>query len=205
MVLTAAAMACYAGGWWSAPDGPGYGFAENFLSDLGRLTAFSGRSNWLASALFAIAIASVGVALARFGWTWRGFAFGRGRARAAGIASALLATGSGAALVGVGLTPWDVALWPHNLLVVTAFGLLLGYAAALSLLVWRNAAGAALLACLLATLALIAGYVAFVFAGPAFNTDAGHRAQVLAQKAVAYGSMGMIIALTSLVRSRARR
>ena len=91
VVLTACAMAAYAGGTWFDPWTDRYELTGNFLSDLGMTHAFSGRTNYVSSALFVVAMASIGAALVAFAWTWRGFAFQLGRARLAGHASMVFA------------------------------------------------------------------------------------------------------------------
>src|SRR5512141_425323 len=114
-------MVLYAGGTWFDPATAHYQFTGNFLSDLGMTHAFSGRANYAASVVFGIALASVGGALIAFVWTWREFAFERRRAVVAGYAAAVLGTLSGLAFVGVAVTPFDLALWAHNTLVIAAF------------------------------------------------------------------------------------
>jgi hypothetical membrane protein len=200
VALTGCAMAAYAGGTWFDPAAPHYQFSGNFLSDLGRTHALSGRDNYLSSALFFLALATTGVALILFAWSWRDFAFSLGRARISGYASALLGTSSGACFIGVAVTPWDLALAPHNTFVIAAFGLLMLYVAAMTLLMWRNGIGGIRLVANCFYLAVIIGYVALVLRGPSFNSEHGHMIQVLGQKVVAYVSMVHIIYLTTSVR-----
>jgi hypothetical membrane protein len=204
VVLTVGAMQLYAGGTWFDPAAPHYQFAGNFLSDLGMTHAFSGRSNYPSSVLFGVGLATLGLALVAFAWTWRGFAFERGRARAAGHASAVLGTASGLAFTGVAVTPLDLALWPHNALVIAAFGLLLIYVAAITFVMWRNGVSRARLAANLAYLALVVGYIALVACGPRFDTPHGHTIQVLGQKTIAYGSMLHIVYLAATTRRALR-
>ena len=201
VVLTACAMAAYAGGTWFDPWTDRYELTGNFLSDLGMTHAFSGRTNYVSSALFVVAKASIGAALVAFAWTWRGFAFQLGRARLAGHASMVFATASGLAFIGIGLAPLDVVLTLHNTLVVAAFSLLLGYVAAVTILMWCNEVSRARVAVNLCYLALVLGYVAMVLFGPRLGgTEHGHRVQVIAQKAIAYGSMVHVLYLTTTTR-----
>jgi hypothetical protein len=192
VVLTAIAMALYAGGTWVDPTTPHYQLAHNFFSDLGATRAFSGRSNYVSAAVFAIALVTIGSALVAFAWTWRDVAIER-RARWAGIASVAFGTASGLAFAGVGLAPVDHVLALHNHLVVTAFGCLLGYVACLTIVIWRNHVAG--LAVNVAYLVLVLGYVAVVVFGPWQLT-----LQVLAQKTIVYASMAHIIYLTTIVR-----
>jgi hypothetical protein len=198
VVLTAYAMALYAGGTWFDPATAHYQLAHNFLSDLGATRAFSGRANYASAIPFAIALLTIGAALVAFAWSWREFAFGRERARVAGIASAWLGTASGAAFAGIALAPIDHVLRLHNDLVLAAFGALLAYVACLTLVMWRNGVGR--LAANVAYLALVCGYVGLVVIGPRLGTEHGLVAQVIGQKIIVYGSMGYVVYLTTITR-----
>jgi hypothetical protein len=200
VVLTALAMALYAGGTWFDPTTAHYHFTGNFLSDLGMTHAFSGRANYGSSTLFCIALASVGAALVAFVWTWREFAFERRRALVAGYGAAVLGTLSGLAFVGVAFTPFDLALDAHNSLVIAAFGLLMLFVATITFVMWRNGITGARLAANVAYLACVAGYVVLVLRGPRMATPHGHTVQVVGQKLVAYASMLHIAYLTTTIR-----
>lgn len=203
-VLVAAAMALYAGGTYWDPGAPRYELTHNFLSDLGMTHAWSGRASYASSALFFVALATVGVALILFASTWRQFAHARGRSTFAGRASAALGMASGLAFVGVACTPFDLALVWHNGFVLAAFGLLLGYVIALTVVMANNGATAVQNALNLAYVALVLGYVALIFFGPRLNTPEGHRVQVIGQKIIAAGSMLHVILLTTLLRATGR-
>ena len=198
VVLVGAAMAVYPGGTWWDPTTTHYQLAHNFLSDLGATHAFSGRANTASMLLFAIALVTIGGALVAFAWSWRSFAFGLARARWAGRASELLGTASGLAFVGIALAPVDRALDVHNVLVASAFGLLLAYVACMTLLMWRNRVGHVAINALY--LAIVAGYVAFGVFGPRMATEIGFEEMVIAQKVVVVASMTHIVYLTSIVR-----
>lgn len=200
LVLVSAAMVVYAGGTYWDPSAPGYELTHNFLSDLGMTHAWSGRASYASSALFFVALASVGVGLILFASTWRQFAFTRGRATFAGRASTALGTASGLAFVGVACTPFDLALMWHNGCVLAAFGLLLGYVLALTIVMANNGASPGQNALNAAYVALVLGYVALIFFGPRLGTPDGHRVQVIGQKIVAAGSMLHVICLTTLLR-----
>jgi hypothetical protein len=207
VALTALAMWRYPGGTVLDPTTRGYAFTGNFFSDLGATHAWSGRPNLAGTALFAIALGTIGVAFVAFAPTWRTFAFARGRARGAGIAAQTCGTASGAAFLGVAVTPVNLAMNLHNAFVLAGFGLLLGFAACLLVVWWRNGATAGQRAAGLGYVALVAAYVAttidVVHAGYAYPTEI--RALVIAQKIVAYGSMLYVAFLTQDVRSWARR
>lgn len=197
VVLTGCAMVAYAGGTWFDPDASRYELSHNFLSDLGMIHTFSGRANYAASALFAMALASLGAALIAFAWTWRDLG---DRAPWAGRISALLGTASGLGFVGVALTPFDWSFALHNAFVIGGFGLLGCYVGAITLVMWKNGITDGRIAANLAYLALLAGYGAHVAFGPRFTTLDGHAHQVIAQKIVAYGSMIHILYLATVTR-----
>ena len=200
LVLVAAAMVLYAGGNYWDPQAPRYELTHNFLSDLGMTHTWSGRPSYASSALFFIALASVGIGLIRFASVWRQFAHARGRSAFAGRASAALGIASGLAFVGVACTPFDLALMWHNAFVLAAFGLLLGYVIALTVVMANNGASSVQNALNVAYVALVLGYVALIFFGPRLNTPDGHQIQVIGQKIVAAGSMLHVIGMTTLLR-----
>lgn len=197
VVLTALAMVLYAGGTWFDPTTAHYHFTGNFLSDLGMTHAFSGRANYPSSVLFLVALTSVGAALIAFVWRWKEFAFDRRRAAIAGHGAAVLGTLSGLAFIGVAVTPFDLALRAHNTLVIAAFGLLMLFVAAITIVMWRNGLP---IAANLVYLACVVGYIALVLRGPHMWTPHGHTVQVIGQKAIAYASMLHVIYLTTTIR-----
>ncbi len=202
-VLTPIAMVLYPGGTWFDPTTPRYRFFENFLSDLGATRSFSGQSNHLGSALFCAAMLSIGAALVAFAGSWRSFGFNHGRARAAGVTSEVAGTISGLAFAGIGVTPWNVVLAAHNLLVLIAFTTLLAYIAGITVLLWRNEHPRGRTAANVAYLGIVFAYVVLVLFGPRLSTPGGHHAQVAGQKLVVYASMIHIGFLTDYVRRRA--
>lgn len=202
LALVGAAMLVYAGGSYWHPDAPDYAFTGNFLSDLGMTHAWSGRTNYASAALFCVALASVGIATILFSWSWRRFAFARQRARFAGYASLAFGTLSGLGFMGVAFTPFDLALRWHNLFVLSAFGFLLFYVIALTVVMARNGAPAVQNAINLAYVAIVMGYVALIFLGPRLDTEQGQHVQVIGQKLVAIGSMLHVTALATSLRRR---
>lgn len=204
VALTAIAMHVYAGGKLADPWAKGYDFSGNFLSELGATRSWAGQSNTPSAALFTIALGSLGLALVAFSGTWRAFAFDRGRARAAGIASQVLGTASGAAFFAVAVTPVNLALHAHNTFVVAAFGLLLGYSAALTLVWAKNGATRVQLLASGSYVVLVCVYVAVVVYAVSHGAGSarGLEILVLSQKAIAYASMLYVVYLTVATRQR---
>jgi hypothetical protein len=93
LALTALAMCC------------------NFLSDLGRLTSWSGTANWAAMLLFNGSLALLAISLLPFFWFLRLHAPDR-----AGLLRIAAGLGfvSTLALIGIGLTPYDLVNRQHN-------------------------------------------------------------------------------------------
>jgi len=202
VVLTAVAMELYAGGTAWDPASSGYAFAHNFFSDLGAIHSWSGRANHASAVLFAIALVTLGIAFIAFAGAWRAFAFARSRARVAGIAAQVAGTLSGAAFIAVAVAPIDISMQLHNTFVVAAFGLLLAYGVCLSVVMWRNGAGGALLVGGIVYVALVAVYVALVIVAVrgAVSTRRDFAMMVIAQKVVAYSSMVFVALLTTTTR-----
>lgn len=202
VVLTAAAMASYPGGTLLDWRTSGYQFFGNFLSDLGATRAWSGRPNGVAAVLFAIALATLGTAFIFFARTWRAFAFAHRRARVAGLAGELFGIASGAAFLAVAATPVDRAISTHNAFVIAAFGLLLGYAASLTIVWSRNGASAAQRAACIGYLVLVAAYVVSVGVAVRMGVTSprGVWLMVASQKVIAYASMAYVAYLTLAIR-----
>ncbi len=202
IVLSLVAMRLYAGGTWWQPQASGYHFLGNMLSDLGTTRTFAGQPNWPSCVVFSFALVTIGIALVLFAGAWRGFAYGREQARRAGIAAQIFGVMSGLAFAGVGLTPFDRYMWPHNTLVICAFAMLLGYVICISLLLIWNRTGATVVGANLAYLAVVLGYLVLILAGPRMSTPHGHQVQVTGQKIIVYTSMIYIVYLTLTTRRR---
>jgi len=210
LVLTLAAMATYAGGTLFDPTTTRYAFFQNFFSDLGTTRSYSGRSNSVSCVMFVVALVSIGAALVAFSGSWRSFAFARGRAASIGSASQGFGAASGVAFVGIALTPWNLMLGAHNLLVLAAFSLLLGYVVCLTIVLRENGAAASQVLANITYLAVLFGYVGLLFFGPGLGTEHGHFVQVTGQKIIVYVSMTNLsfqafATRRTLVASRAQR
>lgn len=197
VVLVAIAMVLYPGGNHFDGFAPHYRLTVNFLSDLGATRAWSGTMNYVSCALFFIALTTIGAALIAFAWAWRAFAFARARAAWAGHASAGFGTISGAAFIGIAVTPFNLALAAHNSCVLAAFGCLLGYVAFLTIAMAANGAQPIQNGVNAAYVLVVLGYVALVLFGPRLNSEGGFRTQVIGQKLVVLASMIHITFLTA--------
>ena len=202
VVLTTLAMQVYAGGTMWDPWSRGYAFTGNFLSELGATSSWSGQENHASAVLFAIALGTLGIAFILFAGAWRGFAFGRKRGAAVGVAGQVFGTASGLGFAAVAVTPVNLALQAHNIFVVAAFGMLLGYAACTTIVWAKN--GGTRLQISICTLYVVLVLVYFVVVAIALKhgvvSERGHRELVVSQKAMAYASMLYIGYVTVAVR-----
>ena len=201
VVLTTIAMWLYPGGSWARPWAAGYDFSRNFFSDLGATRAWSGAPNHAAMVLFSISLGTLGVAFVGFAGAWGEFAFSRRRARAFGLVAQGCGTLSGLAFLAVAATPVNLALDLHNGLVLSAFGLLLAYAASLVVVWWRNGAKLAQRATGVSYVAIVGAYCAFVGVAvhTGVSTEREWMAMVVAQKVIAYVSMLYIVYVAIVV------
>lgn len=195
VVLTAIAMRFYAGGTFADATTIGYRFTQNFFSDLGATRSWSGHENHASMVLFTVALGTLGIAFISFAGAWRDLG---DKARLAGIASQLCGTLSGAAFIAVAATPVNLALDRHNTFVVAAFGLLLGFAASLTIVLWRNGHALRLRVISIIYVVLVLGYVALVVYAVTHgvSTEVGRAVMVVSQKAMAYLSMVYVVCVT---------
>jgi hypothetical protein len=207
VVLTTLAMRVYAGGTLWDPWSRGYAFTGNFLSELGATRSWSGHENHASAVLFAIALGTLGIAFIVFAGAWRGFAFARKRGAAFGVAGQVFGSASGIAFAAVAVTPVNLALQAHNMFVVAAFGLLLGYAACTTIVWAKNGATRAQIAISTLYVVLVLGYFVVVAIALQHGVvgEHGHRELVVSQKAMAYISMLYIGFVTiAVIRDRSR-
>jgi hypothetical protein len=188
IALTLAAMVTYRGGSRFDVGARHYQFLGNFFSDLGDTVTYSGRTNMVPRALFAIALIAVGSAFAWSGPVWYAWV-GRTEARVAAILARVVVVPIGIAFAAIGVTPWNRDPGLHLALVRTSFALLLVFVASVLVLQVRNGALRPWLAANLAFVAVLAVYVALVTVGPSVATVAGMRIQIVAQKLVVYGAV----------------
>jgi hypothetical membrane protein len=123
VVLTLIAMLTYAGGTPLDHTAPGYSFTQNFLSNLGMLTAESGRSNWVSAALFFIALGAAGACLAIFFSLFPRMFQNNRLQRVLSLIGSVLGVLAGICFIGIAFTPADIARSSHVFFVTWAFNL----------------------------------------------------------------------------------
>ncbi len=193
VVLTVIAMFTYTGGWVNDHSAPGYSQTHNFLSNLGMLTALSGRCNWVSAGLFFISLASAGVCLVLFFVLFPRF-FPSRLQRAFAIPGSILGVLAGLSFTGIAFTPADIARPLHIQFVTWAFRLF-----PLAVLLYlpplfmdkhypRRYAWVFAIFCL-----LLVGYYLLMTQGPSYTSPQGLVIQAVGQKVIAYASILSIL------------
>jgi hypothetical membrane protein len=111
LCLCTLAALLYPGGTLLERSTTGYSFSENFLSDLGRTDSWSNKPNARAATLFNGAVVVLGVSIVPFFLCLPLHAPDRSHLLWVAAAFGL---GSAVALVGIGLTPYDVYFGAHH-------------------------------------------------------------------------------------------
>ena len=112
ILLISIAMIIYPGGTYRDLSTEGYIFSQNFLSDLGRWSSWNQGQNFYSSLLFSFSFMIVGLVFSAFFWTLpsifneEDFYFLTKIGSSAGIISGVL-------IIGVALTPADIAYASH--------------------------------------------------------------------------------------------
>jgi len=190
VVFTLIAMLTYAGGSVDNHNAPGYSFTHSFLSNLGMLTALSGRPNWISAALFFLALSCAGACLVIF------FIIFPRIFQQSHLQSLLCLIGSaigvlaGISFIGIAFAPADIARPAHVQFVMWAFRLfplgVLFYVPAMFMdkAFPRRYAWVFAVFCL-----LLIGYYLLLTNGPSFSSPQGLVIQVIGQKVIAYASI----------------
>lgn len=111
-------MLFYAGGSLNDPNSQGYSFWTNFLSDLGRIRGYSGKTNTFSSILFTIAYLLFGILLIPFLITVPHFFDGNQREKRLSKLGSFFGTLSAITLIGIAFTPWDIYTDAHGIFAV---------------------------------------------------------------------------------------
>ncbi len=121
VVVTIIAMLFYSGGSKSNPANTTYLWSENFLSDLGRMSTFTGESNIIPSYLYCITLSITGIsAICLFFLVWE--LYKRQNSHRI-LTSLMLFLGilAGGHLIGIAWSPSDTKPIPHGASVMGAF------------------------------------------------------------------------------------
>lgn len=190
VLLTLIAMLTYAGGSVDNHTTNGYSFTHSFLSNLGMITALSGKPNWVSAILFFISLATAGVALVIFFIIFRRLFLGTHLQSALGLVGSALGVLAGVSFMGIAFAPADIARPAHIQFVMWAFRLfplaVLCYVPVLfmdkhypKLYAWVFT-----IFCL-----MLIGYYLLMTNGPGFTSPQGLVILVVGQKVISYASI----------------
>jgi hypothetical membrane protein len=190
VILTLVAMLTYTGGWVDNHAARGYSFTQNFLSNLGMLTALSGRPNWASATLFFIALAGTGACLVIFFVIFPRLFQHRRLQKLLSLLGSIVGVLAGLSFMGIAFAPADVARAAHIQFVMWAFRLF-PLAVLLYLpVMFIDQQYPKLYAWVFAVFCLLLiGYFLLLTNGPSLASPQGLVIQVVGQKVIAYASI----------------
>jgi len=125
VILSSLGMLFYAGGTYINPDAPGYSFWANYLSDIGRSKAYSGKDNTVSMILYSIALSFWAVSFIPFFLALRSL-FTEGKLeRILSTIGSLFGVIAAICLIGIAFTPADILGGPHIIFVYLGYSSLL--------------------------------------------------------------------------------
>lgn len=190
VILTLIAMLTYAGGTVDNHNASGYSFTHNFLSNLGMVTALSGRPNWISAVLFFVSLSAAGSCLVIFFIIFPRFFNNTHLQKVLSLTGSILGILAGTSFVGIAFAPADLVRPAHIQFVMWAFRLfplaVLFYIPVLFMdkhypkpYAWVFA-----IFCL-----MLIGYYLLMTNGPSFTSPEGLVIQVVGQKVISYASI----------------
>jgi cytochrome bd-type quinol oxidase subunit 2 len=190
VVLTFLAMLTYTGGSVDNHAATGYSFTHSFLSNLGMLTALSGKPNWVSAALFFIALAAAGICLVIFFIIFPRLFQSSCTQRVLALIGSILGVLAGICFVGIACAPADIARPAHVQFVIWAFRLFPLAVLVYLPVLFMDKHYPKLYAWVFAVFCLmLIGYYLLMTNGPSFTSPEGLVIQVVGQKVIAYASI----------------
>ena len=198
IIVTYLAMLTYSGGTSIDPNTLGYTFSENFFSDLGHVSAWSGAPNTASQILFFIAATGCGLMLIPF-YISMSYIFNENdRQILLNKVGSRLAVISSLGYASIGITPADVLNPLHLIAVIIAFGGSLPVVFIYVYLMLSHSDYPRILALILGFFGLILILYLVVIVSFADASIISHlRMQVIGQKVVVYSEMIMSIILST--------
>jgi hypothetical protein len=190
VVLTLIAMLTYAGGTFDNSAAKGYSFTKNFLSNLGMVTALSGKPNWVSAVLFFISLGTAGACLVIFFILFLRFFQSTRLQRIFSMTGSTLGVLAGISFIGIAFSPADLVRPMHVQFVMWAFRLfplaVLCYVPVMFLNHHypKPYAWVFTVFCL-----MLIGYYLLLTNGPSFTSPEGLVIQVVGQKVISYASI----------------
>jgi hypothetical membrane protein len=121
IILIVIGMFTYAGGTRDNPTIPGYSFWFNTFSDLGRLTAYNGKSNIISMVLFSIAYCLIAITMVPFYRVFPRLFNENSFEKKLTQIGAVLGIISSIFLIGIVLIPADISFSLHTIFAITAY------------------------------------------------------------------------------------
>jgi len=190
VILTLIGMFTYAGGTVDDHAATGYSFTHNFLSNLGMVTALSGKPNWVSAILFFLSLSAAGSCLAIFFIIFPRFFNNTHLQKVLSLTGSILGVLAGISFVGIAFAPADLARPAHVQFVMWAFRLFpLAVLFYLPVLLMdkrypKPYAWVFAVFCL-----MLIGYYLLMTNGPSFTSPEGLVIQVVGQKVISYASI----------------
>ncbi|WP_371806021.1 hypothetical protein [Candidatus Lokiarchaeum ossiferum] len=189
-ILTIIAMFTFAGGTAFNHETPGYSFFNNFFSDLGMTTSYSGESNMLSSTLFLLATIFCGVFMLPYFATIPSLFKTNKLDFVLAVIGSLLGFVAAFGYIGIGFTPWDTTLELHLFFVYLAFPTTLPVVLCYVITFLRNKSTPKILSVVyIAMGSILIVYLYLLFFGPDSNTEMGRFIQVVGQKIIVYAEI----------------
>jgi hypothetical protein len=191
--LTLIAMFTYAGGAVDNPLTTGYSFTHNFLSNLGMLTAESGKPNWISAILFFLALGMAGAALVAFFILFRRMFTSTHLQAILSLIGSILGILAGISFMGIAFAPADIARPAHIQFVMWAFRLFPLAVLCYVPVLFMDQHYPKVYAWVFAVFCLmLIGYYLLMTKGPGFSSPEGLVIQVVGQKVISYASIASI-------------
>ena len=190
VVLSLIAMLTYTGGTVDDHAASGYSFTHNFLSNLGMVTALSGKPNWVSAVLFLLSLSAAGVCLVIFFIIYPRFFQNTHLQKVLSLIGSGLGVLAGISFVGIAFAPADLVRPAHIQFVTWSFRLfpqaVLFYVPVMFMdkrypkpYAWIFAV----------TCLMLIGYYLLMTNGPSFTSPEGLVIQVVGQKVISYASI----------------
>ena len=193
LILTTLAMVVYSGGTRDDPTAENYRFLENFISDLGRVTTFTGDSNIISRSLFTSALTIVGVTLILYFIIFPFLIRGNKLAKWISIIGSINGVVSGINYIGIGFAPYDInaeMATLHTNFVYIAFTSSILTIFLFTAAIFLDKKYPNLYAWIYVVFGIFTvGYLIILYAGPSAGTDIGLLIQVVGQKVIVYAEI----------------
>jgi hypothetical membrane protein len=190
VLLTLIAMLTYAGGTVDDHSAKGYSFTHNFLSNLGMVTALSGKPNWVSAVLFFISLGAAGACLVIFFILFLRFFQQTRLQRILSMAGSTLGVLAGISFIGIAFSPADLLRPMHIQFVMWAFRLFPLAVLCYVPVMFLNKPYPKPFAWVFAVFCLLLiGYYLLLTNGPSFTSPEGLVIQVVGQKVISYASI----------------